>query len=151
MSRSDAVLISDTGSEAARGWYLMGREDEKDALKNIEPLLTGLGADKTSTDTQFIFDTDHAGFDVLGVPTLVLWNDTDLYFKLHHKASDTFDSVVEKDLNQGVATTAVTAFAIADSKEPLAPHLTPTEVEAFLKKAGDLDEYNYLKKVNALP
>ncbi len=151
MGRIDAVLISDTGAQAARGWYLMGREDEKDALRNIEPLLAGLGSDKTTTDTEFIFDTDHAGFNVLGVPTLVLWNDTDLYFKLHHKASDTFDSVVEKDLNQGVATTAVTAYAIANSPAIFAPHLSPAEVEAFLKKSGNLDEFNYLRKQNALP
>ncbi len=151
MKSIDAVLISDTGSQAARGWYLMGRADEKDALKNISPLLTGLGSDGTSDNTEFIFETDHAAFDVLGVPTLVLWNDTDLYFKLHHKASDTFDSVVQKDLNQGVATTAATAFAIADSKDSFAPHLKETDVEAFLKKADKLDEYNYLKKIKSLP
>ena len=147
----DAVLISDTGAQPARGWYLMGREDETAALKNLSPLLTGLSADGASTNTEFIFETDHAAFDVLGVPTLVLWNDTDVYFKLHHKASDTFDSVVQKDLNQGVATTAITAFAIANSPEPFAPHLSPAEVQAFLKKSGNLDEYLYLGKVNALP
>ncbi len=147
----DAVLISDTGAEPAKGWYVMGRNDETKSMENIAPLLTGLGSGKTSTDTEFIFDTDHAGFDVLGVPTLVLWNDTDLYFKLHHKASDTFDSVVEKDLNQGVATTAVTAYAIANSPAIFAPHLSPAEVEAFLKKSGNLDEFNYLRKQNALP
>ncbi len=147
----DAVLISDTGAQPAKGWYLMGRDDEKDALKNISPLLTGLGSDGTTDNTEFIFETDHAAFDVLGVPTLVLWNDTDLYFKLHHKASDTFDSVIQKDLNQGAATTAITAYAIANSDAPFAPHLTPTEVQSFLKKADKLDEYNYLKKINSLP
>ncbi len=151
LPRIDAVLISDTGAQPAKGWYLMGREDEKAALKNVEPLLAGLGADKTTDNTGFIFDTDHAGFDVLGVPTLVLWTDTDLYFKLHHKASDTFDSVAQKDLNQGVATTATTAYALANSAEPFAPHLNPTEVQAFLKKSNDLDEYLYLKKINAIP
>lgn len=151
MKSIDAVLISDTGAQPAKGWYLMGRADEKDALKNISPLLTGLGSDGTTDITEFIFETDHAAFDVLGVPTLVLWNDTDLYFKLHHKASDTFDSVVQKDLNQGVATTAATAFAIADSKEAFAPHVSESDVEAFLKKADKLDEYNYLKKIKSLP
>ena len=151
LSHIDAVLISDTGAQPAKGWYLMGRNDEKDALKNIEPLLTGLGANGTTDNTEFIFETDHAGFDVLGVPTLVLWNDTDLYFKLHHKASDTFDSVVQKDLNQGAATTTATAYAIANSPTAFAPHLNPAEVEAFLKKSGNLDEYNYLKKIDSLP
>ena len=151
LAHIDAVLISDTGAQPAKGWYLMGREDEKAALKNVEPLLAGLGSNQTSDDTEFLFETDHAAFDVLGVPTLVLWNDTDVYFKLHHKASDTFDSVIEKDLNQGVATTAITAFALADSPEPFAPHLTPAQVQTFLKRSNNLDEYNFLKKIGSLP
>lgn len=151
LAHIDAVLISDTGAQPATGWYLMGRNDEKAALKDIEPLLAGLGADATTESTEFIFETDHAAFDVLGVPTLVLWTDTDLYFKLHHKASDTFDAVSEKDLNQGVAVTATTAYAIADSPHPFAPHLNPTEVQSFLKKSNNLDEYLYLKKINSLP
>ncbi len=151
LARIDAVLISDTGAQPARGWYLMGREDEKAALKNVSPLLAGLGADSTNDSTEFVFETDHAAFDVLGVPTLVLWTDTDLYFKLHHKASDTFDSVSERDLNQGAAVTTTTAYALADSPQPFAPHLSPAEVQTFLKKSGNLDEYLYLKQVNALP
>ena len=147
----DAILISDTGAQPAKGWYLMGRDDEATALKNVEPLLAGLGANKTSDDTRFIFETDHAALDVLGVPSLVLWNGVDLYFGLHHKASDTFDSVSEKDLNQGVAVTAVTALAIAESREPFAPHLTPDAFRATLVKHEQDHDYDYLKKINALP
>jgi len=111
----------------------------------------GLGADGVSSDTEFIFETDHAAFDVLGVPALVLWNDTDKYFRLHHKASDTFDSVVQKDLTQGAAVIAVTAYAIADGREPFAPHVSPAEVQSMLQKSGDLDVYNFLKKSGLLP
>ena len=133
------------------GWYLMAREDEKQALTNIEPLLAGLGSNQTSTNTDFIFETDHAGFDVYGVPTLVLWTGIDKYFKLHHQASDTFDSVVQADLTQGVATTAATAYAIADSAQPFAPHITQTQIEDFLKKDNKLDDYNFLKSAGDLP
>ena len=151
MASIDAVLISDTGGQASKGWYLMGREDEKEALANIEPLLTGMGSGATSTDTEFLFETDHAGFDVQGVPTLVLWNGVDKYFKLHHQASDSFDSVVQAELNQGVATTAATAYAIADSAQPFAPHLTPAEVQTMLKKANELDNYIALKSMDWVP
>ena len=147
----DTILITDTGAQPAKGWYLMGRDDTKDAVASLKPVLSGLGADGTSSDTEFIFETDHASLDVLGVPTLVLWNDTDKYFTLHHKASDTFDSVVQKDLAQGAAVTAVTAYAIANANAPLGKHLTPDEVQAMLKKAGNLDEYEFLKKANSLP
>jgi carboxypeptidase Q len=151
MPSIDAVLISDTGAQPTKGWYLMGRADEKDALAPIEPLLAGLGSSGTNTDTEFLFETDHAGFDVFGVPTLVLWNDVDKYFKLHHQASDTFDSVVQADLTQGVATTAATAYAIADSAQPFAPHDTPAQVEDMLKKANELDNYKSLKAAGFVP
>jgi len=146
-----AVLISDTGAQPAKGWYVMGRDDEQKALTNIEPLLTGLGSDKTTTSTEFLFQTDHIAFDLLGVPTLVLWNDTDKYFKLHHKASDSFDSVVQADLNQGVATTAVTAYAIADSAQSFAPHYTHAQIEEMLKDAKQFDDYEYFKSAGIFP
>ena len=151
LAKIDAILVTDTGSQPAKGWYVMGREDEKEAVTALKPLLTGLGADGVTSDTEFLFQTDHAAFDVLGVPSLVLWNDTDKYFTLHHKASDTFDSVVDKDLTQGAAVTAVTAYAIADSKDSFAAHLSPTEVQSMLQKSGNLDEYNFLKNSGALP
>jgi carboxypeptidase Q len=151
LPKIDAVLITDSGSQPAKGWYVMGRDDEKPSVAALKPLLSGLGADESTSDVSFIFQTDHASFDVLGVPSLVLWNDTDKYFTLHHKASDTFDSVIQKDLTQDATVVTVTAYAIADSKEPLAKHLTPDEVQAMLKKAGSLDEYEFLKKENSLP
>jgi hypothetical protein len=117
----------------------------------LKPLLAGLGADGATSDTSFIFQTDHAAFDVLGVPTLVLWNSMDKYMTLHHKASDTFDSVIQKDLAQGAAVTAVTAYAIADSRDPFAAHLSPAEVQSMLQKANSVDEYNYLKSAGVLP
>ena len=147
----DCVLISDTGAQPAKGWYLMGRDDEKEALKNVEPLLAGLGSNDTTPSTEFLFQTDHISFDLLGVPTLVLWTDVDKYFKLHHKASDSFDAVNHADLNQGAATTIATAYAIADSAQPFAPHQTPAEVEDWLKKARQWDDYQFFKSAGVFP
>jgi len=45
----------------------------------------------------------------------------------------------------------VTAYAIADSDAPFAPHLSPADAQAMIKKAGRLDEYNYLKSGGVLP
>ena len=151
MPNIDAVLISDTGAEPTKGWYVMGRNDETKALENIEPLLAGLGSNQTNPSTQFLFQTDHISFDLLGVPTLVLWTGTDKYFKLHHKASDSFDSVIQADLTQGVATTAATAFAIADSAQPFAPHFTPKQVEDMLKDAKQYDDYQFFKSAGVFP
>jgi len=151
MANIDAVLISDTGAERAKGWYVMGRNDEQKTIADIEQLLTGLGSDQTTPSVEFLFQTDHISFDLLGVPTLVLWTDTEKYFKLHHKASDSFDSVVQADLNQGVATTAVTAYAIADSAQPFAPHYTPAQVEQFLKDANQWNDYVVFKNAGIFP
>jgi carboxypeptidase Q len=151
MPKIDAVLITDTGSEPARGWYVMGREDERSSLAAFKPLLEGLGAAGISSDADAIFSTDHAAFNVLGVPTLVLWNDTDVYGTLHHKASDTFDSVVEKDLTQGVTMVTVTAYAIADAAQPFAAHISSAGVRTMLQKVGAQDSYKYLKDAGDLP
>jgi Zn-dependent M28 family amino/carboxypeptidase len=151
MASIDCVLISDTGAQPAKGWYVMGRDDEKDALRNVEPLLAGLGSGDTTPSVEFLFQTDHISFDLLGVPTLVLWNDVDKYFKLHHKASDTFDSVNQADLNQGVATTAATAYAIADSSASFAPHQSPAQVEEWLKKYSQWDDYQFFKSAGVFP
>ena len=151
LSSIDCVLISDTGGQRAKGWYLMGRDDEKEALANVEPLLAGLGSNDTTPSVEFLFQTDHISFDLLGVPTLVLWNEVDKYFQLHHKASDSFDSVNQADLNQGVATTAATAYAIADSSQPFAPHDTPAQTEDWLKKDKQWDDYQYFRKAGVFP
>jgi len=151
LSKIDAVIITDSGSQPAKGWDVSEREDEKGPLAALKPLLSGLGADGVTSDVEFAFQTDYAAFDVLGVPSLVLWNDMDKYMLLHHKASDTFDSVVEKDLVQGAVVTAVTAYAIADSEAPFAAHLSPAEAQAMIKKVNRLDEYNYLKSRGVLP
>ena len=147
----DAVLVADSGSEAAKGWYIMGRDDEKGSVDALKPLLAGLGADDLSSNSDFLFQSDHAPFEVNGVPTLVLWTATDKYERLHHKASDTFDSVVQKDLSQDAAVVAVTAYAIADSKERFAPLLSDSEVRAMLQAAHHLDEYQYLHVNGVLP
>jgi hypothetical protein len=53
--------------------------------------------------------------------------------------------------SQGVATTAATAYAIADAAQPFASHYTPAEVEAMLKKANELENYKALKTLDWVP
>ena len=151
LDKIDAVLVTDSGSEPAKGWMLMGRDDEKSAVEALRPLLAGLGADGISTDATFAFQTDHAAFEFRGVPVLVLWTGTDKYETLHHKASDTFDSVVQKDLAQGTAAVAVTAYAIADSAQSFGPHLSPADVRSMADKSGNVSTYDYFKANGALP
>jgi len=151
MNKIDAVLITDTGAELAKGWLLMGRTDEQEALAQVEPLLSGLGSGSTSTETRELLETDHIGFDVLGVPTLVLWTDLTKYMALHHKASDTFDSVDKATLLQGDATVIATTYAIANAATSLAPHLNAAEVREMMKPTGRIEDFEYYKEHDLLP
>lgn len=151
MDKIDAVLITDTGAELAKGWLLMGRTDEQEALAEVEPLLSGLGSGSTSTETRELLETDHIGFDVLGVPTLVLWTDITKYMALHHKASDTFDSVDKATLLQGDATVIATTYAIADAATSLAPHLNAAAVREMMKPTGRIEDFEYYKEHDLLP
>ncbi|AEU35319.1 hypothetical protein AciX8_0971 [Granulicella mallensis MP5ACTX8] len=53
---------------------------------------------------------------------------------LINQASDTFNSVVRSDLNQTVAVTGSTAYALADAPHPFAAHLSHAEVADMLRK-----------------
>lgn len=143
LSRCAGVFISDTGSEPPTGWYTFGRDDDQQPFLALKPLLDSFGAGKTSDDGGLIFSTDDAPFVVKGVPSFVLWTPTDKYSLLHHKPSDTFDKVNQRDLNLDAAVVGITAFAFADATTSIR-HLSPSEVEAQLTKAKVLSVYKDL-------
>ncbi|MGA9426562.1 MAG: M20/M25/M40 family metallo-hydrolase, partial [Terracidiphilus sp.] len=140
MDKCAGAFITDTGSEAPKGWYVFGRDDEKTALEPVKPLLDELGAGGTTDDGRFTFSTDHGAFLIHGVPAYMLWNPTGEYFKLHHKPSDTFDKVNQRDLNLGAAVVGITALAFADAPAMLL-HPDQAGVEQQLKKIKAYDEY----------
>jgi len=135
-----AVLITDTGSEPPKGWYVFGREDEKQALATIKQLLNPLGAGETTDEGGLTFETDNAAFTAHGVPAFVLWTPLEKYWQLHHTLSDTFDKVNQRDLSLGAAVVGVTALAFADAPSAM-KHLTTQEVEEQLKRIKAFDTY----------
>jgi hypothetical protein len=64
---------------------------------------------------------------------------------LHHKPSDTFDKVDERDLNLGVAVVGVTAYAFADAPTTL-KHLDTTAVEDEFKNLKVYEQYQDLQE-----
>ncbi|MEK6408360.1 MAG: M28 family peptidase [Acidobacteriota bacterium] len=96
-------------------------------------LLEGLGASGRSQETTF--DTDHGHFMLEGIPALDLWVDMSHYGEIHHKSSDTIDKVDAHNLAAGSAVIAVTAYAIAERPEPIAPRIDRAAVTEILKKA----------------
>ncbi|MBV8631139.1 MAG: M20/M25/M40 family metallo-hydrolase [Silvibacterium sp.] len=134
------VFVTDSGGEPPKGWLVFGRKDEANALGVLKPYLEEVGAAGTSNDGEYTFSTDEAPFLVQGVPSFVLWTETEKYETLHHKPSDTFDKVNQRDLNLGAAVVGMTAFAFADAPESL-KHLSTAELENQLKDIKALTQY----------
>jgi hypothetical protein len=151
MNRISAMINTDSGSETAHGWILLGRDDEGVALSALKPLLSGLGSDGTNNSAELLFLGDFAGFQLKGAPTLLLWTDLTKYWGLHHQASDTFDSVNKVTLLQGDATVIATTYAIANSDTPFASHYGPAEMIKLLEKDGAFEEMQNLRQLNLLP
>jgi len=55
--------------------------------------------------------------------------------EIHHKSSDTLDKVDALDFKAGEAIVAVTAYAIAQSEMPIAPHINHEAVAEILRNA----------------
>ena len=140
LDKCAGVFITDSGSEPPLGWYVFGREDEKQALAPIKPLLDSLGAGDTTNEGRFTFETDNAAFTIHGVPSFVLWTPVEKYFRLHHKPSDTFDKINERDLNLGVAVVGITALEFADRAVPLHQQ-NESEVGDQLKRINQYDAF----------
>jgi carboxypeptidase Q len=137
------VFVTDSGGEAPHGWYVFGRDDEKQTLMLIHSQLAALGAGEATDEGRFTFQTDEAPFLIHGVPSFVLWTDMTRYDQLHHKPSDTFDKVNERDLNLGAAVVGMTAYAVADAPT-MGTHLTEPQVEEQLKGIKALEQYQDL-------
>jgi Peptidase family M28 len=95
--------------------------------------LLNLGGGDLSTETTY--DTDHGPFMLYGIPALDLWVDMTKYFEVHHKSSDTFDKIDTLDFKGGEAILAVTAYTIAQTEAPIAPHIDHEAVGEILQKA----------------
>ncbi|HEV2799922.1 MAG TPA: M20/M25/M40 family metallo-hydrolase [Pyrinomonadaceae bacterium] len=134
-----AALNTDNGAGHPRGWKFEGREDVQAAMQPIsESLLAGLGGDGLSPE--LTFDTDHGHFLLAGIPALDLWVDMEHYDDIHHKPSDTVDKIAAHNLTAGAVVVALTAHALAERPERIAPQLKREAVGDLLRKAN-LEEF----------
>jgi len=133
-----AVLNTDDGAGHPRGWEVKGRKDVKEAMKPISDyLLKDLGGGELSEAIDFI--DDDGMFMLQGIPVLDFLADESHYQEIHHKSSDTFDKVDALNFKAGAAIVAVTAYAVAQQAQPIAPHIGHAAVAEILKKNPDLD------------
>ena len=129
-----AVLNTDNGAGHPKGWKVEGRADLKTAM---QPWSDGLLKDINGGDLSMdvTYDTDHGPFLLQGIPALDLWVDMAHYGEVHHKSSDTLDKVDPLDFKAGTAIVAATAWVVAESDKPIAPHVDHAAVGEILKGA----------------
>lgn len=115
-----AVLIHDLGSGRVGGWALQGREDLRGLMARAIAPLQEEGVKELPLEGSY--DSDHAPFVKAGVPAFFgVQEQRDYFSSTHHSQTDTFDHVEPKDLVQGAAALAVTAWELANMDERL-PH-----------------------------
>ncbi|HEY4118984.1 MAG TPA: M20/M25/M40 family metallo-hydrolase [Byssovorax sp.] len=133
LDRFVAVLNTDDGSGAPRGWQAEGRPDVEAALAPIAARwLTGLGGGRVSRESSG--NSDHTPFFAAGVPALNLWVDGSRYPEIHHLPTDTIDRVDAGNLAKDAAIVGVTAYAVADAEERLAKRLDEGGTRALLER-----------------
>jgi carboxypeptidase Q len=127
LERAVAILNADAGTGRIIGWTTPGREDVANRVRTIaRPVLEDLGAAAVDRSMQYAFDSDGGPFLRRGVPVLDLNADDSRYEEIHHRSTDTIERVNAHNLAVGAATVAVTAYAIADAPNRVAPH-TPVK------------------------
>ena len=113
-----AAIESDLGAGHPLGLYFNGKPEAQRWLQPVSQVLSSFGANQ-------ILHSEETGEDIYeltkhGVPGFAPVQDQRFYFNYHHTASDTFDKVNPRELNENVAVMAVLAYALADSETPIA-------------------------------
>jgi len=138
LSKCVAVLNTDNGAGHPKGWKVEGRDDLRLAMQPwSDALLKDLSGGDLSMEATY--NTDHGPFMLQGIPALDLWVDMTHYMEVHHKASDTLDKIDPLDYKAGTAIVAATAWAVAESDKPIAPHIDHAAVREILRNTR-LDE-----------
>jgi carboxypeptidase Q len=137
LDNMDAAILFDSGTGPVTGYALGGRKDALAAVREALEPIQSLGVKEFTLEASV--DTDNFDFLLEGIPTLVVNQEPANYVLNYHAASDTFDKVDMAQLKRQVAIAAVTAYALADSEQRVAPRQSRAEVEQLLKETG-LDE-----------
>jgi hypothetical protein len=135
LDRLVAALNTDAGTARQIGWTVPGRSDVAFAVRPLaQSLLSDLGTATLDEELQYAFQSDGAPFILAGIPTLDLNADDSRYEDIHHKTTDTIDRVDAKNLAIGAATVAVTAYALAETPQRIAPRLDGQTVARIFRK-----------------
>jgi hypothetical protein len=134
LDNMDAGIFFDSGTGPVTGYTLSGRTDALPAVREALEPIQSLGVKQFTLDASV--DTDNFDFLLEGIPTLVVNQEPANYILNYHAASDSFDKVDMAQLKRQVAIAAVTAYALADRAERIAPRQSRAEIEQLMKDTG---------------
>jgi Zn-dependent M28 family amino/carboxypeptidase len=113
LPRTSLALVHDTGT--GKVVSIGGIESLKPIFdKELLPAVKPLGINEITTRSGFGGGSDHASFNRVGVPGVMLSQDMTEYRFTHHSQSDTLDKARESDLVQGAQVMAITALRVAN-------------------------------------
>ena len=118
MGNHVGAIESDLGADHPTGIYYAGKPELGRWLRAVAEVLDANGAGQLVAAPET--GEDIGGMTRHGVPSFAPVQDNRFYFNYHHTAADTFDKVDRKHLNENAAITAVLAYALADSPDPVA-------------------------------
>ena len=112
-----AVSETDSGAGHPIGINIRGKPELKAAFAPLAKLFEPFGAG-------ILASSDHIGADTepmekAGVPGFSAMQDSRFYFNYHHTPADTLDKISPRELQENAAIVAATAYALANSEQPL--------------------------------
>jgi carboxypeptidase Q len=112
------AMESDNGTFSPRGFRFSGSAAALSRLKQLEPLLSPIGAGQVVKEPDSP-EADIAPLVERGVPGMGLEVENSRYFWYHHSQGDTLDKVDPAELARCVAALAVMAYVVADLPDGL--------------------------------
>lgn len=134
LDQTSAVILFDGGIGAVSGYSLGGRKDAlataREALAPIAPL----GVKDFTVDARI--DADRLDFILEGILTLEPNQKPAKEATNHQNTSGTAGKVDIPALKRQTGIAAITAYALADTSEPIPPRQSRAEIEQLLKDTG---------------
>jgi hypothetical protein len=124
LPKFSAALIHDTGTGKVISIGLMGNYQDMEIVQQLVAPLRPLGLLEVSERS--MGGSDHASFNVAGVPGFYGIQEPAQYYQTHHTQADTFDQAHEADLVEGAQVLAVWAYN-ASQLSDLLPRKPVTE------------------------
>jgi carboxypeptidase Q len=134
LDRTSAAILFDGGIGAVSGYSLEGRQDALAPVREALVPLAPLGVRGFTLDART--NADKFDFILEGILTLDPNQKTANEALNERATSDTFDKADVAALKRQAGIAAITAYAVADTSEPIARRQSRAEIEQLLKKTG---------------